>query len=107
LHELEEETPRDHHLVAGAQARRNLVSVCRLRTEGYMPSGKAAIGLGEVDERQVLVIVQDCGDRHEQSSAFVSGVKQHADIHLLAQSMLWVLDDHPHGHRARIGVYQS
>jgi hypothetical protein len=66
---------------------------------------EAAIGLGKVDERQALVVAQHRRNRHQQAAAFVARMNQHAHVHLLAQSVLRIFDDYPHGHSASIRIH--
>jgi hypothetical protein len=58
LHELDEETPFDHDLIAGSHPVVDLVLIAQAMIQGDVLPRKAAVGLGHIDERQVLIVTQ-------------------------------------------------
>ena len=74
----------------------------------HVPPREAAVGLGDVDERQVLVVAQDRRDRDQQSAALLRapGCSTRTYICFFSRSAR-VVDDHAHRHRARVRIDQG
>ena len=65
LYELNEERSVDHDLVAGFEARCNFIAIFRAVPQGYVLPREAAIGLGDIDVWQVLIVTQNRRDRSQ------------------------------------------
>ena len=74
--------------------------------QGHVLPREAAVGLGQVDKRQVFIVAQNRRNRDQQPGAFLAGLDQHAHIHLLLEEIARIVDHHPHGHRAGVGIHQ-
>jgi hypothetical protein len=59
LHELNKDAPGHHNLIAVLQTGADVVLLPDPIAEGYVPPREAAVGLSDVDKRQVLVIAQN------------------------------------------------
>jgi len=57
LHELNENAPIDHDLVAGLEALGDVVSIAGSIAQGYVLAREAAVGLREIDEGKILVML--------------------------------------------------
>src|ERR1700691_237906 len=107
LHELKENAPVNHDFVAGVETRGDLVMVPGSIAYGHVLPRETAVCLSQINKRQVLVVMQDCGDWDQQPRALVAGLNKDADIHLLLQDAAWIFRNHTHCHRTRVGIHQS
>src|SRR5450631_4140747 len=102
LHELNEDPAIDHNLVAGVETRGDIILVPDTMTQSHVLPREAAIGLGQIDERQILIVAQNRRYRDQQSGAFPAALDQHAHIHLLLQVLTRIFHDHTHRHRTAV-----
>ncbi len=106
LHELNKDAPVYHDLVAGFETFGDIVLVSGSITQGHVPARETGVWLGEIHERQILIVTQNCRNRDQQSAAFLAGLNLDADIHLFLQKVAGIVRHDTHDHRASVGIHQ-
>src|SRR5580693_9107516 len=94
LHELNEDGAINDNLVASFEAVGNIVLVSVAITQSHVLPRKAAVGLDDIDERQILIVAQDGRNGSQQARALLAGLNAHADVHLFLQKVSWIVDHH-------------
>ena len=99
--------PATDNLIARLQTGADVVLVPDAIAEGYVPPREAAVGLRDVNKRQVLVVAQNRRNGDQQPGAFLARLDQHAHVHLFLQEVSRVFNDHAHLYRTGVGVHEG
>src|ERR1039457_4217861 len=104
LHELKEQASLTDTLPPRRKAGSGFIPVAHPASEGEAPARETALGIRQIDKRQVLVVAQHRRDRPHKPRLLMARMNQHAHIHLLLENVLRILRHHAYANGTRAGV---